>query len=114
MVEETLRALEGMEGAGADAEVVDLRTLEPLDVESIVTSVARTGRCLVIHEAVEKFGPGAELVARIVEDALYDLDGPVARFGALPTPVPYSPSLESEMLPTHESIASRLAAVARS
>lgn len=112
MVGETLRAIDGMEGPGSDPEVIDLRTLAPLDVDPILESVSRTGRCLVVHEAVEPFGPGAELVARIVEDALYDLDGPVARFGAMPTPVPYSPSLEGEMLPTHQSIAVRLATVA--
>jgi pyruvate/2-oxoglutarate/acetoin dehydrogenase E1 component len=113
MVAEVLRALEHLgDGPGADPEVIDLRTLVPLDLGVVVESVARTGRGLVVHEAVEPYGPGAEIVARIVEEALYDLDGPVERFGALPTPVPYSPPLEAEMLPTHRSIARRLAAVA--
>jgi pyruvate/2-oxoglutarate/acetoin dehydrogenase E1 component len=113
MVSETLRALEHVpDGPGADPEVIDLRTLAPLDLAPVVESVARTGRCLVVHEAVESYGPGGEIVARIVEQALFDLDGPVERFGALPTPVPYSPRLEQEMLPTHRSIAERLAAVA--
>jgi pyruvate/2-oxoglutarate/acetoin dehydrogenase E1 component len=112
MVSETVRALDGVEGPGADPEIIDLRTLVPLDLSIAAESVARTGRCLVVHEAVESYGPGAEIVARIVDEALYYLDGPVERFGALPTPVPYSPTLEAEMLPTHESIAERLAAVA--
>jgi pyruvate/2-oxoglutarate/acetoin dehydrogenase E1 component len=78
----------------------------------VTESVSRTGRCLIVHEAVESYGPGAEIVAGIVDRALYYLDGPVERLGALGTPVPYSPTLEAEMLPTHEKIAERLAAVA--
>jgi pyruvate/2-oxoglutarate/acetoin dehydrogenase E1 component len=109
MVGDTLRAVDASE---IDAEVIDLRTLVPLDTAPVVASVRRTGRCLVVHEAVERFGPGAELVARIVEDALYDLDGPVERYGALATPVPYSPPLEAAALPTREAIAERIAAVA--
>jgi pyruvate/2-oxoglutarate/acetoin dehydrogenase E1 component len=112
MVSETTRALEHVEGPGADPEIIDLRTLVPLDLSLVSDSVSRTGRCLVVHEAVESYGPGAEIVARIIDQALYYLDGPVERFGALPTPVPYSPTLEAEMLPTHESIARRLTAVA--
>jgi pyruvate/2-oxoglutarate/acetoin dehydrogenase E1 component len=112
MVSETVRALEHVDGPGADPEIIDLRTLAPLDLRVVTESVSRTGRCLIVHEAVESYGPGAEIVAGIVEGALYDLDGPVERLGALPTPVPYSPTLEAEMLPTHEKIAERLAAVA--
>jgi pyruvate/2-oxoglutarate/acetoin dehydrogenase E1 component len=112
MVSETVRALEHVEGPGSDPEIIDLRTLVPLDLSLVSESVSRTGRCLIVHEAVQSFGPGAEVVARVIDDALYYLDGPVERFGALPTPVPYSPALEAEMLPTHESIAERLAAVA--
>jgi len=113
MVSETLRALEQVSGPAADAEVIDLRTLVPLDLAPVIASVARTGRCLVVHEAVESFGPGAEIVARIVEDALYDLDGPVERLGAMTSPTPYSPPLEAEMLPTHQRIAARIEALAR-
>jgi pyruvate/2-oxoglutarate/acetoin dehydrogenase E1 component len=112
MVSETMRALEHVDGPGADPEIIDLRTLAPLDLSVVTGSVSRTGRCLIVHEAVESYGPGAEIVAGIVEGALYYLDGPVERLGALPTPVPYSPTLEAEMLPTHEKIAERLAAVA--
>jgi pyruvate/2-oxoglutarate/acetoin dehydrogenase E1 component len=112
MVSETVRALEHVDGPGADPEIIDLRTLAPLDLTVVTESVTRTGRCLIVHEAVESYGPGAEIVAGIVDRALYYLDGPVERLGALPTPVPYSPTLEAEMLPTHEKIAERLAAVA--
>lgn len=112
MVSETLRAIEELGPGGPDAELIDLRTLVPCDPEPVVASVRRTGRCLVVHEAVERFGPGGELVARIVEQALYDLDGPVERFGALASPIPYSPSLEAVALPTAARIAERLVAVA--
>jgi pyruvate/2-oxoglutarate/acetoin dehydrogenase E1 component len=112
MVRETLKALETVEGPGRDAEVIDVRTLVPLEIASIVQSVRRTGRCLIVHEAVEAFGAGAEIAARIADEVLYELDGPIARFGALPSPVPYSPALEKSMLPTHESIAARIREVA--
>lgn len=111
MVGETMAALESVEGA-VDAEVIDLRTLAPLDVPTVVESVRKCGRCLVVHEAVEAYGPGAELVSRIVEEALFDLDGPVERCGAQPSPVPYSPALERHMLPDRERIAARIEAVA--
>lgn len=104
MMEECRKAL-GLLGEDAEPELIDLRTLVPLDVDTIADSVARTGRCLIVHEAVERFGPGAEIVARITERALFDLDGPVRRFGARDTPMPYSPPLESAALPAAEGIA---------
>jgi pyruvate/2-oxoglutarate/acetoin dehydrogenase E1 component len=78
----------------------------------VFASVAKTGRCLIVHEAVEAFGPGAEIAARIADGVLWELDGPVARLGARPAPVPYSPSLEAHMLPTHRSIAAKAREVA--
>lgn len=110
MVPETVRALEQVEDV--DVELIDLRTLAPLDLEPVFESVARTGRCLIVHEAVEAFGGGAEIAARIADRVLYELDGPIARFGALPSPVPYSPQLEQHMLPTADAIAARIRAVA--
>jgi len=112
MVRETLKALDQAEDEVPDAEVIDLRTLVPLDVETVVESVRRTGRCLVVHEAVEQFGPGGHVLARIVEEALFDLDGPVACLGTAPTPIPYSPSLEQQALPGPERIAARLREIA--
>lgn len=110
MVAESIRALEEVDDV--DVELIDLRTLAPLDLEPVFESVARTGRCLIVHEAVEAFGPGAEIAARIADRVLWELDGPIARLGALPSPVPYSPALESQMLPTRERIAARLREVA--
>jgi pyruvate/2-oxoglutarate/acetoin dehydrogenase E1 component len=105
MVRETLKAVEQVSRDGIDPEVIDIRTLVPLDATVIVDSVRRTGRCLVVHEAVERFGPGGDIVARVVEEALFDLDGPVRRLGAAATPVPYSPALEEAMFPSPTSIA---------
>jgi pyruvate/2-oxoglutarate/acetoin dehydrogenase E1 component len=111
MVLEAQAALEEL-GDEVSVELIDLRTLVPLDAATAVRSVARTGRCLVAHEAVERFGPGGEIVARVVEGALFDLDGPVRRYGALPAPVPYSPGLERAMLPDAAGIAAAVREVA--
>jgi pyruvate/2-oxoglutarate/acetoin dehydrogenase E1 component len=111
MVRETLKALDGHHGPGEDAEVIDVRTMVPLDVGPIVASVRKTGRCLVVHEAVERFGPGGEILARVIEEALFEIDGPVRRVGALPSPVPYSPNLEQLMLPSVDRISAALTGV---
>jgi pyruvate/2-oxoglutarate/acetoin dehydrogenase E1 component len=86
-------------------ELIDLRTLVPLDIETVVASARRTGRALIVHEAVANFGPGAEIAMQLTERLLYDIEGPIRRLGALPTPVPYSPPLEAAALPGTESIA---------
>ena len=107
MVLEAKQASEQLAG-DVSVELIDLRTLVPLDIETVVASVARTGRCLVVHEAVERFGPGGEIVSCITERALFDLDGPVRRFGALPSPMPYSPGLERAVLPDAAGIAAAI------
>lgn len=111
MVSETNQALEQI-GDEVSVELIDVRTLVPIDAEAILGSVSRTGRCLIVHEAVARFGPGAELLARIAEDVLFDLDGPVRRYGALPTPTPYSPGLEAAALPEASGIARAIREVA--
>jgi pyruvate/2-oxoglutarate/acetoin dehydrogenase E1 component len=111
MVHEVIRAADEL-ASELSVEVLDARTLVPLDEAAIVASVARTGRCLIVHEAVERFGPGAEIATRVLAGALFDLDGPVRVHGAKPAPVPYSPSLERAHLPDAESIALALRAVA--
>jgi pyruvate/2-oxoglutarate/acetoin dehydrogenase E1 component len=112
MVREVLAAVEAHSGPGADAEIIDLRTLVPLDVGPVLGSVRRTGRCLIVHEAVERFGPGADLLARVIETSMFDLDGPIRRLGALASPVPYSPPLEQTMQPGREQIRAALTAIA--
>ena len=104
MVREVVEACE-RELAGVDVEIIDLRTLVPLDMETLVESVLRTQRALVVHEAVADFGPGAEIAMRLTERLLYDIEGPIRRLGALPCPTPYSPPLEAVALPGRESIA---------
>jgi pyruvate/2-oxoglutarate/acetoin dehydrogenase E1 component len=111
MVVEAQAAIDEL-GDEVSVELIDLRTLVPLDVDTIVASVSRTGRCLVVHEAVERFGPGGEIVARVTESALFDLDGPVRRYGAMASPVPYSPGLERAVLPDAAGVADAIRQVA--
>ena len=113
MALDSLRAADELAGAGIEAEVIDLRTVVPLDWPTVLESVRRTGRLLVAHEAVTDFGVGAEIVARAADDAFWSLDAPVRRVGAPFTPAPYAPSLEREWLPSSAGIveaARRLAA----
>ncbi len=89
---------------GAEVEVLDLRTLRPLDGEAVLESVRRTGRALVAHEAPRFGGFAGEIVTQIVEEAFEWLDAPVRRVTALDTPVPYSPPLEDAHLPQVEDL----------
>ena len=106
MVLKALEAAETLSAQGVDAEVIDPRTLVPLDEETILASVRKTGRAVVVHESHEFCGIGAELAYRIGEKAFDYLDAPVARVAALQTPVPYSKVLENKMLPSQERIIS--------
>ncbi len=99
-----------MEIAGAmaeeniDLEVIDLRTLNPLDEDSIYSSIKKTNKVMILHEDTLTAGFGAEIAARITENCFESLDAPVHRIAALDVPVPYSPSLESNVLPGTEKI----------
>jgi pyruvate/2-oxoglutarate/acetoin dehydrogenase E1 component len=104
MVGEAARACEE-ELADLSVELIDLRTLVPLDLDTVAESVARTGSCLVVHEAVEGFGPGAEIAMRLTERLLYEIEGPIRRLGAVTAPTPYSPPLEALALPDSGRIA---------
>ncbi|MFR9802371.1 alpha-ketoacid dehydrogenase subunit beta [Pseudonocardia sp. RS010] len=85
---------------GVSAEVVDLRTLRPLDSGTVLDSVARTHRLVVVDNAWRTGGPGAEVVARVAEQALDELDAPVERVGAVEVPIPYARQLEEAALPS--------------
>ena len=85
---------------GISVEVIDMRTLVPLDIETIVRSVEKTARAVVLHEAPRRLGYGAEIAAEMGERCFWSLDQPVVRIGALNTPVPTSPALEDGMLPS--------------
>ena len=104
MVAPALAAAEELAAAGIAAEVIDPRSVSPLDIDTIATSVKKTGRLIVVHEAVEQGGIGAEIVARLQQEAFYYLDSPIIRVGAPFAPVPASPTLEKEFLPGKERI----------
>jgi pyruvate dehydrogenase E1 component beta subunit len=108
MVGESLSAAGMLEADGLDVEVIDPRTLQPFDTESVVESVRKTHRALVAHEAVRFGGIGAEIAAQIQEEAFDYLDAPVGRVGAPFAPVPFSPALEKEYVPNAEKIAAEV------
>ena len=99
----SLDAAREAEARGWSLEVLDLRTLVPLDVEGLVSAVAKTGRCVVVHEAPLTAGFGAEVVATLVEEAFYDLDAPVARVASFDVPYP-SGALEQWYLPSVDRV----------
>jgi pyruvate/2-oxoglutarate/acetoin dehydrogenase E1 component len=105
MVYVALDAADQLEQDGIGAEVVDPRTLVPLDRDTIIGSVRKTGRAIVIDEGHRGYGASAELAAVIAEGAFYDLDAPVLRLAAMDVPVPFSPVLEDETVPTAERVA---------
>jgi pyruvate/2-oxoglutarate/acetoin dehydrogenase E1 component len=88
----------------ASLEVIDLRSLVPLDWETIIASVRRTGRLLIVHEAVQDFGAGAEIAARVADTLFDELRTPVRRIGTPSVPMPFSPDLERSLLPTSKAI----------
>jgi pyruvate dehydrogenase E1 component beta subunit len=110
LVPQALRAARELAAEGTSVEVLDPRTLVPLDVDAIAASVAKTGRVVVAHEAVRFCGFGAEIAAHVAEHCFWNLDAPVVRVGAPSHPVPYQKDLELLTLP--DSV--RIAAAVRS
>ena len=104
MTHEALKAADALAAEGLEAEVIDLRSLQPMDTETVVRSVRKTHRAVVVHEAVRFAGLGGEIAAQIQELAFDDLDAPVARVGAPFSPVPFSSVLEQTYLPNAEKI----------
>ena len=105
MVGRALEAAGQLAAEGIEAEVVDPRTLVPLDIDTILASVEKTSRALVVHEAVRTAGAGAEIAAQIGERAFFSLDAPVWRLGAIDTPLPQEPELEQLCIPSVVDIA---------
>jgi 2-oxoisovalerate dehydrogenase E1 component beta subunit len=99
-----LAAAAALEEEGVDLEVVDLRTLAPLDRQAILASAARTGKVVVLHEAQRTGGIGGEVAAVLAEEAFEYLDAPIVRLAALDTPTPYSPPLEAAFAPSAEKL----------
>ncbi|MFB3905762.1 MAG: alpha-ketoacid dehydrogenase subunit beta [Acidobacteriota bacterium] len=104
MVDRCLQAADSLEHRGVSAEVIDLRTLVPMDVDTVVKSVRKTERCVIVHEAYRRGGIGAEIASLVMEKVFDYLDAPIGRVGALETPIPFAESLEREVLPSLERI----------
>ncbi|GGC18324.1 alpha-ketoacid dehydrogenase subunit beta [Cellulomonas carbonis] len=102
-VHTALRAAQAAADDGTSIEVVDLRSISPLDTETVVASVRRTGRCVVVHEAPVLYGTGGELAARVTEECFYSLEAPVLRVGGFHTPYPVS-RLEHDYLPSVDRV----------
>ena len=107
MLHEALAAAEAVAAEGISVEVIDLRTVAPLDMATVLDSVRRTNRLLIAHEAVVPFGIGAEIAAIVAREALCDLDAPIERIGAAATPPPYAPDLERRGCPTATTLPTR-------
>ncbi len=105
MIRVALAAAEQLESDGISAEVIDPRTLVPLDVEALVRSAEKTGRAIVVDEGHQRYGVSAELAAVIADRAFYSLDAPVKRLAALDVPIPFSPPLEDVTVPTPDLVA---------
>jgi acetoin:2,6-dichlorophenolindophenol oxidoreductase subunit beta len=105
MVHVALSAADELERDGISVEVVDPRTIAPLDRATLVASARKTGRVIVVDEGHQSYGASAELAAVIAEDAFWYLDAPVMRFGAMDVPIPFSPVLEDQTVPTPERVA---------
>ena len=105
MVQVALDAADRLDEAGVSAEVVDVRTTVPLDKEALIESVKKTSRAIVIDEGYESYGVTAEIASIIADGAFYYLDAPVKRMGAMDVPIPFSPVLEDQTVPTPDAVA---------
>ena len=113
MMHTSLEAADLLAREGIEAEVLDLRTLCPLDREAILASVRKTNKLLVVHEDTRTGGIAGEIAAIVCEEAFEDLDGPILRVTSLDTPVPYAPPLEERFLPNAEKVAAAARELAR-
>jgi len=104
----SLKAADALAAENIDCEVIDLRTISPLDMDSILASLSKTGRLLVVEEGHKSFGIGAEISARVMEQGFDLLEGPVQRVATLDTPIPFSPVLEAVTIPNAEKIAAAI------
>jgi pyruvate/2-oxoglutarate/acetoin dehydrogenase E1 component len=104
MVQTALAGATLLEEVGIDAEVVDPRTMWPLDDKTLIESVKKTSRCIVMDEGYGRYGVSAELAAVVAEGAFYDLDAPVTRLCAMHVPIPFSPALEDTTVPSERDV----------
>jgi 2-oxoisovalerate dehydrogenase E1 component len=105
MVHKTLQACETLAKEGISVELIDPRTVAPLDVETILASVAKTGRLIIVDEDFAHCGIGGEIAAQLADRGFDDLDAPIRRLNGKPSPTPYSPTLEAAVVPNAETIA---------
>ena len=112
MVHKSLEAAEALKSEGIDVEVIDLRTIRPIDRETVIASVKKTSRLLCVYEAVKTMGIGAEISAMIAESEAFDyLDAPIIRLGGIDSPIPYNPQLEKAAVPQVSDIIAGLRAL---
>jgi pyruvate dehydrogenase E1 component beta subunit len=114
MVHRALEAADVLAKEGIEAEVIDLRSLRPIDKDAIVASVTKTGRLLAVYEGVKTLGIGAEISAIVAESEAFDyLEAPIMRLGGVEAPIPYSPVLERAAVPQVEDIVTGARRLAR-
>jgi len=104
MLYKSLEAVRNLEREGASVEVIDIRTIVPLDMDTILESVRKTNRALIVHEDHEFLGLGGEICAQIADHAFEHLDAPVRRVAGRFTPVPFADPLERAVLPNEQSV----------
>jgi 2-oxoisovalerate dehydrogenase E1 component len=105
MVQRVLKAMDSLSDDGISVELIDPRTLAPLDIDTVLASVAKTGRLLIADETFAPCGVGAEIAAQVMERGFDDLDAPIRRLNGAQTPTPYSPPLELAIVPDIEAVA---------
>lgn len=108
MTVQAAKALEQLNKDGVSVELIDLRTIVPLDTETIIKSVKKTGKLLIVDEGHEHYGITGEIAARIMPDVFYDLEAPIERMGTANTPLPFSPALEFPLIPDAKRIAAKI------
>jgi 2-oxoisovalerate dehydrogenase E1 component beta subunit len=100
-----VEAAEKLSGEGIEVEVIDLRSIYPLDIDTVLTSIGKTGKAMIVYEDNKFLGVGAEIAAQIAEKALFDLDGPIVRLAGPHVPaMPYAPPLEGWFMPNPDKI----------
>ncbi|MDR0758703.1 MAG: alpha-ketoacid dehydrogenase subunit beta [Treponema sp.] len=102
------KAIKKLQSEGISAELLDLRTVVPLDTAAIIKSVKKTGKLLIVDEGHTRFGISGEIIARIMPDVFYDLEAPVERLGTADVPLPFSPALELPLIPDDKKIAAKI------
>jgi 2-oxoisovalerate dehydrogenase E1 component len=104
MVHKSMNAAKQLAKDGIEAEIIDLRTIQPLDIDTVLQSVQKTNRALVVYEDHEFIGFGAEIVSQIADDAFTHLDAPIRRVAGAFSPIPFADPLEKAVLPNDEQI----------